>query len=209
MENQLRKLIKEAISLDIDIGDEIMTGRFKNKKTIVKSIDKDKDNQPTINGKTILKFKIRKLIKEEIDKLFEIQGFQTDSAEQMAQNIARFNLPIVGIHPSINDFNLIQTELDKEQSEEEKEEELNNKFKIPSLNTLGATTMTNIFEDVCNSMAAQDNLDTEMDPSPSTFGKEAQEEFDLHNDNIKRDLISVPPGNSRENGVSNNKSKNF
>jgi hypothetical protein len=45
------------IKIPIDIGDTIYTGRWKNKKTIVKTIGKDENGQPTINGKTILKFK--------------------------------------------------------------------------------------------------------------------------------------------------------
>jgi len=56
----LRKLIQETIALDIEKGDVILTGRFKNKRRIVKSIGTDKWGQPTINGKSILKFKIEK-----------------------------------------------------------------------------------------------------------------------------------------------------
>lgn len=50
----------EKIKLDIEIGDELRGGRFKNKKVIVKKIGKDNQNQPTINGKTLLKYKIVK-----------------------------------------------------------------------------------------------------------------------------------------------------
>lgn len=50
----------EKITLDIEVGDELRGGRFKNKKVIVKKIGKDDENQPTINGKTILKYKIVK-----------------------------------------------------------------------------------------------------------------------------------------------------
>lgn len=53
------------INLDINIGDTILTGRFKNKKTTVKSIGVNDEGQPIINGKTILKLKIPKLIKKE------------------------------------------------------------------------------------------------------------------------------------------------
>ena len=56
---KIQKLL-EAISLDIKPGDVILTGRFKNKRKIVKSIGTDKYGQPTINGKSILKFKIEK-----------------------------------------------------------------------------------------------------------------------------------------------------
>jgi hypothetical protein len=56
----------EKIVLDIKVGDEILKGRWRNKKTIVKTIGKDDKNQPTINGKPILKFRIAKLLKEKI-----------------------------------------------------------------------------------------------------------------------------------------------
>lgn len=56
----LRKIIREVISLDIKRGDVILTGRFKNKRTVVKDIGKDEYGHPTINGVSILKFKIEK-----------------------------------------------------------------------------------------------------------------------------------------------------
>jgi hypothetical protein len=59
---QLRSAIYEAIALDIKPGDVIFTGRFKNKRTVVKEIGKDEYGHPTINGKSILKFKIEKLL---------------------------------------------------------------------------------------------------------------------------------------------------
>ena len=52
--------MQEAISLDVKPGDIILTGRFKNKRQTVKSIGSDKYGQPTVNGKSILKFKIEK-----------------------------------------------------------------------------------------------------------------------------------------------------
>ena len=56
----IREVLKEAINLDIEVGDIVLTGKFKNKRTIVKSIGKDEYGHPTINGKSILKFKIEK-----------------------------------------------------------------------------------------------------------------------------------------------------
>ncbi len=50
------------INLDINVGDEILGGRFKNKRIIVKTIGTDQHNQPTINGRPILKFRIEKLM---------------------------------------------------------------------------------------------------------------------------------------------------
>ena len=62
---QLRKVIKEALTLDLSVGDVILTGKFKNKRTVVKDIGQDEYGHPTINGKSILKFKIEKLLPKE------------------------------------------------------------------------------------------------------------------------------------------------
>ena len=59
---QLRKIIAEALDLDLKVGDVIMTGKFKNKRTIVKDIGTDDLGQPTINGKKVLNFRIEKLM---------------------------------------------------------------------------------------------------------------------------------------------------
>ena len=58
----IRQILLESIPLDVKVGDVILTGRFKNKRTVVKKIGKDKYGHPTINGKSILKFKIEKLL---------------------------------------------------------------------------------------------------------------------------------------------------
>ena len=59
---QLRRLIAETLDIDLDVGDVILTGRFKNKRTIVKKIEKDDLGQPTINGMKALSFRIEKLM---------------------------------------------------------------------------------------------------------------------------------------------------
>ena len=59
---QLRKIISEALALDLEVGDVILTGRFKNKRTVVKSIGTDDMGQPTINGIKALSFRIEKLM---------------------------------------------------------------------------------------------------------------------------------------------------
>lgn len=52
--------MNEEIKLDIEVGDELRGGRFKNKKTIVKKISKDKYGDPLINNKPLLKFRTYK-----------------------------------------------------------------------------------------------------------------------------------------------------
>jgi hypothetical protein len=69
---QIFKLISdklnEAITLDVEIGDTILMGKFKNKKVVVKSIGKDEHGMPTINGKKVATFR---MIKEGKQVLFE------------------------------------------------------------------------------------------------------------------------------------------
>ncbi len=52
------------MKLDLNIGDIILTGRFKNKAVEVKEFGTDEKGQPTINGRPILKFRIKKLMPE-------------------------------------------------------------------------------------------------------------------------------------------------
>ena len=52
--------LKEAITLDIAVGDILLGGKYKNKRVEVKKIGVDDIGQPTINGKSLLKFRIEK-----------------------------------------------------------------------------------------------------------------------------------------------------
>jgi hypothetical protein len=61
----LKEYINEEIKLNVKIGDQILMGKFKNKKVFVKSIGKDEWGMPTINGKKAVTFRIpKKDIKE-------------------------------------------------------------------------------------------------------------------------------------------------
>ena len=59
------KSMKEAVSLDIEVGDIVLGGKYKNKRMEVKEIGTDELGQPTINGKPILKFRIEKHLPDE------------------------------------------------------------------------------------------------------------------------------------------------
>lgn len=60
-ENQeLYKLAK--LVLDISVGDIMLMGRFKNQRTVVKSMGYDELGQPIINGKKLLDMRIEKLL---------------------------------------------------------------------------------------------------------------------------------------------------
>jgi hypothetical protein len=51
---------KEDINIDVDKGDTVLMGKFKNKKTTVKDIGTDDHGMPTINGKKATTFRIPK-----------------------------------------------------------------------------------------------------------------------------------------------------
>ena len=53
------------IKIDVSKGDEIRTGKFRNKKTIVKSITYDEFGLPLINNKKVVNFKLPKAKKNE------------------------------------------------------------------------------------------------------------------------------------------------
>jgi len=53
---------KQAMELDISVGDIVLGGRFKNKREVVKEIGTDELGQPTINGKKLLSFRIEKTL---------------------------------------------------------------------------------------------------------------------------------------------------
>jgi hypothetical protein len=59
--------MEEDIILPVSTGDTIMMGKFKNKKTVVKTIGKDDYSMPTINGKKAATFRIPKKVQEDVD----------------------------------------------------------------------------------------------------------------------------------------------
>ena len=52
------KDLTEKITLDISVGDVILGGKFKNKKVIVKKINKTDKGDIAINGRPLLKYRI-------------------------------------------------------------------------------------------------------------------------------------------------------
>jgi len=77
---KLKHLISEKFELDLEIGDTILRGKFKNKPIVVKDFGVDDKGQPTINGKKMLSFRIKKLIpKKKSIKLKEIKDVDSIS----------------------------------------------------------------------------------------------------------------------------------
>ena len=58
MKTLIKKLLREAITIDIKVGDTLMGGKFYNKKIVVKTIEKDDKGGYLINGKPLLRFRI-------------------------------------------------------------------------------------------------------------------------------------------------------
>ncbi len=57
------------MNINLDIGDIILTGRFKNKPVEVKEFGTDEKGQPTINGRPALKFRIKKLMPKKEEQI--------------------------------------------------------------------------------------------------------------------------------------------
>jgi len=53
-----KRIYNEDINIDVDKGDEVLMGKFKNKKVVVKDIGKDDYGMPTINGKKATTFRL-------------------------------------------------------------------------------------------------------------------------------------------------------
>jgi hypothetical protein len=49
--------ISEKITIPVEVGDTVYMGKFKNKKTVIKEIDKDETGMPTINNKKVVTFR--------------------------------------------------------------------------------------------------------------------------------------------------------
>jgi hypothetical protein len=59
---KLKDILTEKYEIDLEIGDTILRGKFKNKAVVVKEFGVDDKGQPTINGKKMLSFRIKKLM---------------------------------------------------------------------------------------------------------------------------------------------------
>ena len=60
-------ILSESICVDIKVGDTLMGGRFKNKKIVVKTIGKNDKGEVTINGKSLLRYRLMNEEKEYYD----------------------------------------------------------------------------------------------------------------------------------------------
>ena len=150
---------------------------------------------------------IRKIIREQISKLFELEQFETKSAEQLAQSMALYKFPRKGVDDMINNFN--QVEFEREKTEEEKEQKLKDAARTPSINGPMATTLTNLYESEIeesygiygSTEAGKLNLDKTPIIQPInkkvSLGKETEEKVSEFNNNIDIEMNQIKyPGNT-------------
>jgi len=71
-----KQIYNESINIDVDKGDTVLMGKFKNKKVVVKDIGKDDYGMPTINGKKATTFRLgdkgQNVFKKEVDEVDRI-----------------------------------------------------------------------------------------------------------------------------------------
>lgn len=60
---ELQQLIELAI--DLEIGDIVLAGKWKNKRTVVTSLGTDDLGQPTVNGKSLLTVRVEKTLPDD------------------------------------------------------------------------------------------------------------------------------------------------
>ena len=77
---KLKDLLSEKIVLDVNIGDTVLVGKFKNKKIVVKSIGKDKHGMPTINGRKATTFRMgpKSNLKYEVNERVDFHDMATE-----------------------------------------------------------------------------------------------------------------------------------
>lgn len=78
------------MDLDLKVGDIVLGGKFKNKRTIVKTIGKDELGQPTINGRSMLNFRIEKDLPK--DKQSKETREKEDSMKKESKTITKSEL---------------------------------------------------------------------------------------------------------------------
>lgn len=86
----------EGMEIDLDKGDEILTGKFKNHKTTVKKIGTDDLGQPTVNDKSMLKFRVAKLMPKKEEQMQEELKEASRSPEEMQAQLDAVNEQLDG-----------------------------------------------------------------------------------------------------------------
>ena len=80
---KLKDILTEKFEIDLEVGDTILRGKFKNKPVVVKSFGTYDNGQPTVNGKKMLSFRIKKLMPKK-ESVNEGRPMPTDSPNEFA-----------------------------------------------------------------------------------------------------------------------------
>ena len=85
---KLKDLLSEKIVLDVNIGDTVLVGKFKNKKIVVKSIGKDKHGMPTINGRKATTFRMwpKSNLKYEVNERVDFHDMASEIVKKAGLN---------------------------------------------------------------------------------------------------------------------------
>ena len=159
---------------------------------------------------------IRKLIRESIDKLFEVESFDYESAENMAVTNSQYQVyphGRRGIEPWFNYWDELNAQEEDKERQDGETPDQGVEFDSPRPNYGGATVRTNIYEEeevimhTGNYMSPQPNpiqgpLDAQsvFPPPFINMGKisdDMRKEIDIFNNNIARDLELVPISDDR------------
>lgn len=157
--------------------------------------------------------KIRKIIRESINKLFETETFDYESAENMAVTNSQYSVyphGRRGIEPWFNYWDELASQEEDKERQEGGQPDQEVEFDEPRPNYPFATTRTNIYENEVdepilhtgNYISPQPNpiqqpLDyqSEFPPAYIVMGNpisdEMRKEIDLFNNNIARDLYLI------------------
>ena len=65
------------LKIDLNIGDIILAGKFKNKKMVVKEFGTDKNGQPTVNGRVMFTFRIQKYMPTKTESKMKLKELET------------------------------------------------------------------------------------------------------------------------------------
>ncbi len=85
------------IKVPIHIGDTILTGKFRNKRTIVKTIGTDEHGSPTVNGRSILNCRIEKLMNknEPKDTTVKLTKNEIAQVKKYTQQLIESRKPLI------------------------------------------------------------------------------------------------------------------
>ena len=103
---KLKELLQETIKIDVKVGDTILTGRFKNKKTVVKSIGKDEFGMPTINGRKIVTFRMPKATTDEQVLLERVDYYEVAKYIMDAHKKAKVRLVMKPLRGNRAEYNV-------------------------------------------------------------------------------------------------------